>query len=248
MRLGATMFSERLITIFDLMASKESHEGERGILCSVAAEITAVSATGITLVTSMQLPLAFCASDEVAKGLIDLEITVGEGPCRDTLDRDDPVCEEDLALLRNSQWMLYAPSALARGVRAVFAFPLRIGAIQLGALCLYSTTPGPLSESQFTDALLMASVIGRGIVALQAGAAPAALSQELQREAAFDFSVHQAAGMLAVQASIDISSALVALRMHAFSVSQSLSVVSGRVIDRQLRFDPDINEWREGGL
>jgi GAF domain-containing protein len=242
------MFSERLLTIFEVMASRERSGQERGLLCAVAAQITDVSSAGIVLAVDHRSLTPFCASDVLAENLIDLEITVGEGPCLETLDSDDAVAEEDLTFTRNSQWMFYSPSAVELGVRGVFAFPIRIGAIRLGAMCLYQRRPAQLSEGQTTDAMLMASVIGRGIVALQAGARSEALSDELQREATFDFSVHQAAGMLAVQASIDISSTLVALRMHACSLSENLSTVCARVIDRQLRFDSRLQEWREGGL
>ncbi len=239
------MFSKRLLTIYELLAMRERSGGENGLLCSVAAEVVAVGAAGVALATSRGSLLCFCASNEMANNLIELEITVGEGPCHLTLDGEESIAEEDLRASRNSRWMLYTPTALEEGIRSVFGFPIRIGGIRLGVLCLYQTTPGPLSEGQFTDALLMASVIGRGIVALQAGARPEMLSSELQRDAAFDYSVHQAAGMVAVQASIDISSALVALRMHAFSLSESLSSVCARIIDRQLWFDPRRSEWLE---
>lgn len=242
------MFSERLVTIFELMAKRERSGAGRGQLCAVTVQITEVSSAGIALGIDRHSLLRFCASDEMAESLIDLEITVGEGPNRETLDTDDTVCEEDLEFTSAAQWMLFTPTALQQGARGVFGFPIRIGAIRLGALCLYQTEPGPLSEKQFADAMLMASVIGRGIVALQAGARSETLSDELQKEAAFDFSVHQAAGMLAVQASLDISSALVALRMHAFSLSENLSSVCARIINRQLRFDPYLQQWQEGGL
>jgi len=90
-------------------------------------------------------------------------------------------------------------------------------------------------------------VVGRGIVALQAGAQPEDLSHELQSEATLDFSVHQAAGMVAVQAAMSISSALIALRMRAFTTSESLTSVAARVISRTLRFDVAEQEWIEGG-
>ena len=38
----------------------------------------------------------------------------------------------------------------------------------------------------------MASVIGRAILAMQAGASGGALAAELEREATFDFAIHQA--------------------------------------------------------
>ncbi len=117
--------------------------------------------------------------------------------------------------------------------------------IRYGALGLYSVESGELNDEQLTDALLMASVIGRGVVALQAGARLETLSEELQREATFDFSVHQAAGMVSVQASISISSALIALRMHAFALSEAVVDVAARIIARRLIFDAGLQEWVE---
>lgn len=239
------MFSERLLSIFEMMSARERSGTERGLLCAVATEITGVSAATISLCAD-DLPMTrFCASDATAESLIDLEMTVGEGPCSECLRDDVIVTEDDLNSPQSTRWILFTPQALALGVRAAFAFPVRIGVIRLGVLCLYNTAGGHLSDEQATDALLMASVVGRGIVALQAGAPAEGLSQELQREASFDFSVHQAAGMVAVQGSMSISNALVALRMHAFSTSQSLSKIADRVIRRHLGFDSVRLEWIE---
>jgi GAF domain-containing protein len=240
------MFSDRLLTIFEMMASRERSGVERGLLCAVAAEITGVDAAGIAL-ASDDLPLTiFCASDALAHSLLELEITVGEGPCTKTLETDAIAAEPDFATTTESGWMFYTPQAVAAGARSAFGFPVRIGVIRLGVLCLYTLRPGDLSNQQSSDALLMASVVGRGIVALQAGAPPHALADELQREATFDFSVHQAAGMIAVQAALSIANALILLRMHAFSTTQSLAHISSRVISRQLRFDVTSQEWIGG--
>jgi len=51
--------------------------------------------------------------------------------------------------------------------------------------------------------------------------------------------------MVAVQASISISSALTSLRMHAFAISGTLADVASRVIGRQLHFDAVLQEWVE---
>lgn len=240
------MFSERLLAIFDVMASQELEGSGRGAFCAAAAQITALDSVAIALPTTSRTLALYGASDDLAGELIELETTVGEGPCFEALEFDTVCTEEDLTHLRPSRWMFYGPSALALGVRAAFAFPMRIGAVRLGTLVLYSTRPGALSEDQFVDSLLMAAVIGRGILALQAGAAVETLSHELQNESMFDFSVHQAAGMVAVQAEVDIATALVALRMHAISVAERLSIVSARVISRELRFDSTTREWKEG--
>ena len=242
------MFSDRLLTIFEMLAARERSGSERGLLCAVATEITGVSAAGIALAAD-DLPLTrFCASDAMARSLVDLEMTVAEGPCTQSLSDDVMVNESDLTSADASRWMLFSPQAMVLGARAVFGFPVRIGVIRLGVLCLYSDEARDLSEEQMTDALLMSAVVGRGIIATQAGARPEALSQELLSEATFDFSVHQAAGMVAVQALVSISSALIALRMHAFATSESLQKVSARVIGRELRFDQVLQEWIEGNL
>jgi hypothetical protein len=122
---------------------------------------------------------------------------------------------------------------------------VRIGAIRLGALSLYRDQPGALSPSQASDAYLMASVIGRAVLAMQAGAPNHTLASELEREATFDFSVHQAAGMVAVQGSMTVGNALVALRAHAYATDTALSDLALRVVVRETSFDPHFGIWRD---
>ena len=241
------MFSERLLTIYEKMAAGGAVGVGRGLLCSVAAEVTGSDAASIVLVADDAAMRPFCASDDFARSLVDLEMTVGEGPHHLAHANDAMVNVSDLEKVRTTDWMLYLPSSLALGARAVVGVPVRIGVIRFGVLCLFRREPGEMSEDQLTDAFLMASVVGRGIVALQAGAKPESLSEEFLNEASFDFTVHQAAGMVAVQASTSLASALIALRMYAFSASQTLADVSARVVARQLRFVVGGQEWIEEG-
>jgi hypothetical protein len=239
------MYSARLLSIFEMMAAHERSGVERGLLCSVAAEITGLDAAGIALTTEDPPLTTFCTSDVFSRDLMDLEITVGEGPATSTLRSDTITSAPDLRRDSAPEWMLYTPQAVANGARSAFAFPIRLGMIRLGALCLFGLRPGDLTNQQMSDALLMSSVVGRGIIALQAGAPSQTLSDELLSESTFDFTVHQAAGMLDVQAKMSIATALVTLRMHAFATSQSLSSIALRVIARQLRFDDTRREWIE---
>ena len=116
--------------------------------------------------------------------------------------------------------------------------------MRLGALSLFHNQPGALTEQQSSDAYLMSSVIGRVVLSLQAGAQPGTLSTELEREATFDFSVHQAAGMVAVQGSMSVGDALVALRAHAFAIGASLSELAVSVVVRDVHFDAVGGTWR----
>ena len=54
------------------------------------------------------------------------------------------------------RWPGFTPQARQIGAAAIFALPLRIGAIRVGSLGLYRDEPGPLSTAQLGDALIFA--------------------------------------------------------------------------------------------
>jgi hypothetical protein len=208
-------------------------------LCHVAAEVLEVSGAGIMLIADGTAPTSsVCTSNEVSATIEELQYTLGEGPCVDAFQKDRPVAEPDLADPEVSRWPAFTPPAVAAGARAVFGFPVQVGAARLGALNLYRDEVGPLSAAQHADSVLMASVAARAVLALQAGARPGALAAELEAGAGLRFVVHQAAGMVAVQLEVGVAEALVRLRAHAFSEARPLNDVAEDVVARRLRFEP----------
>ena len=165
----------------------------------------------------------------------DLQYTLGEGPCLDAYQQNRVVAEPDLADPATRRWFACTPPALQAGVRAVFGFPLRVGTVRLGALNFYREWSGPLSDDQNADALVMADVAARWVLEAQAGASPGAVASELEVGADFHFAVHNAAGMVSVQAGISVAEALIRLRAFAFSHDRQLADVAQDVIDRKLR-------------
>ncbi len=220
-------------------------DDERGALCSVAAEVLQLNGAAIGLASKSLRLTSFCSSSRIAQSLMDLEITLGEGPATDASSANEVVEEGDLQSLSNQRWTTYVPLAIETGARAVFAFPLHLGVISLGALSCFRDQPGELTESQSTDGHLMASVIAQSILALQAGAPYGVLSRSLQREAMFDFSLHQAAGMVAVQGSMSTQDALIILRARAFALDALIADVAASVITRRVCYDPMDYSWRE---
>ena len=123
-----------------------------------------------------------------------------------------------------------------QGVRAVFGFPLRVGTVRLGALNFYRDRPGPLSDGQHADALVVADVAARWVLEAQAGAPPDAFAGELEDGAELHFAVHNAAGMVAVpQEEISVTEALIRLRAYAFGNDRLLADVADDVVARRLR-------------
>ncbi len=178
---------------------------------------------------------SLCATNEVSQLIEELQYTLGEGPCVDAYQQDRVVTEPDLADPVTLRWVAFAPPALDAGVRAVFGFPLRVGSVRLGALNLYRDWSGPLSDDQHADALVMADVAARWVLEAQAGAPPGAVAIELEAGADFHFAVHNAAGMVSVQAGISVTEALIRLRAFAFSNDCLLADVAQDVIGRRLR-------------
>ena len=232
------MSGDRLLRILALMSAPAA-SGETPRLCQVAAEAIGMSGAGI-MVFEGDLPRgSVCTTGPVSALIEDLQYTLGEGPCVNAHTLGEPVAEADLAAADISRWPAFCPPAVGGGARAVFGFPVRIGAVRLGALNLYRDQPGTLSDDQHADALVMADVAARAILSLQADAPPGGLAVELEPGADFHFVVHQAAGMVSIQLDISVTEALLRLRAHAFATETPLAEVAQDVVDRQLRFaDP----------
>src|SRR6266480_3613367 len=204
-------------------------------LCAVCPQITGVSGAGIMLMSGDVPRGSVGTSDEVSGLIEELQYTLGEGPCVDAYQQDRVVAEPDLADPVTRRWVAFTPPVLRAGVRALFGFPLRIGTVRLGALNLYRDRPGPLTDDQHADALVVADVAARWVLEAQAGASPGAVAQELQIGADFHFIVHNAAGIVSVQQGISVTEALIRLRAYAFSHDRLLADVAEDVVAHRLR-------------
>jgi len=182
-------------------------------------------------------PDLLCCSNGVARRIEDLQYTIGEGPGVDAHASGRPVAEPDLGRPRRVRWPVFAAPAAATGAGALFSFPLRMGAVRLGALTLYQQRPGGLSDAQHADALLMADVVFQVVIARQAEAPPGTLAVGLEALSRDRAEVHQAAGMVSVQLSVSVAEALVRLRARAAREGRPLAAVAADIVARHTRFD-----------
>jgi hypothetical protein len=176
-----------------------------------------------------------CSSGAIARRIEELSFTLGEGPGVDAHREGVPVTEPDLARPRRLRWPSLAPLAVDAGAAAIFSFPLRVGAVHLGALTLYEVRPGALSNDQYADALVMASVVVSAVLAHQAEVPPGVLATELDALNASRAEVHQASGMVSVQVGCSVGEALARLRAHAYADGRMLSDIAGDVVSGRLR-------------
>jgi diguanylate cyclase (GGDEF)-like protein len=131
-------------------------------------DILPITAAGVTLIAPGSNPRYVAASNAAALRFEQLQTELGEGPCLAAYTTGDAIAIPDLREER--RFPTFVPRALAAGLVAVFAFPLRNGDAQLGALDMYRDTPGPLDAGTMTAAQTLADVAAAYLLNAQARA------------------------------------------------------------------------------
>ncbi len=236
------MASERRLRILTGLVGGVSPQLDTLRLCLLSTELTGVTGAGLMLFSGGVSQGSLGTTDDVSAHLEELQFTLGEGPCIDACTSGRPVLEPDLVEASN-RWLAFSPPAISAGARAVFGLPVRVGAVQLGALNLYRDRWGPLGDEQHANALVLANVAAEMILLLQANAPAGQVAAELGAGADFHYVVHQASGMVAAQLDVSVSQSLVRLRAHAFANDVPLAKVARAIVDRTMRFSkPDSEE------
>ena len=171
-----------------------------------------------------------------------LQFTLGEGPCVDAFAAAHPVLVPDLAAVPAARWPAFTRAAQAFDVRAVFAFPLRVGAAELGILNAYRREAGALDGRATALALAFAAVTVGALVDAQAGLsdpAPADGDGTMGGVLGAQYVVYQAQGMTMVDLGVPLVDALARLRARAFAEGRPLHEIAQDVVDGRLRLDPD---------
>lgn len=232
---GVHVAGERLQRILAALSADGEGELSARRLCEAAAAVLGVDGAGVMVMSGDVAYGSLCTTDEVSQLIEELQYSLGEGPCVDAYNDDRVVTEPDLADPAVVRWAAFAPPALEVGVRAVFAFPLRVGAVRLGALDVYMDRPGPLSDDQHADALVLADMVASWMLDSQARAPLGNVAPALDAEADFHLVVHNAAGMVAVQLGVSVGEAMLRLRAYAFGHGRPLTSVAEDVVARRLR-------------
>ena len=205
------------------------------VLC---VDMLSVTGAVIAVIADGQHRGAVAVSDQAYGVVDDLQFSLGEGPCIAADRSDGPVLEPDLAGAV-ALWPAFVPAALGHGIRAVFAFPLRIGAVHVGVLSLYRDAPGDLHRTDLQDAISLTHIATHLLLELEADVVSGVLPDRLDEVIDHRARVHQATGMIAAQLDVDVATALVRLRAFAWSRDRSIDDVSADVVARILRFDED---------
>jgi len=211
-------------------------EADRGVEledrgCSLAVTMLGVDRAAVTITLGSPTGRT-SGTDEMARSLDEQQFLIGDGPTVTCRTSDGPVVVEHIMASRGLH-PVFAEAATALGVSAAFSFPLRVGAGRVGTLTGYRDRPGPLTDGQYADGLVLASVLTTLLLARMSEAVEVPLDgpdPALDAQA----TVQRAAGMVSEQLGLSIVDALVLLRSHAFAHGTTVRDVADQVLDRSL--------------
>jgi hypothetical protein len=208
-------------------------------LCRTMVRVLPASGAAISLMDQAGSAGMAAASDPTSELVGELQFSLGEGPCLDAVANRRPVLVPDLARESAARWPGYVSAAWGYRVRAVFAFPLQVGAARLGALEVYRDQPGSLSTTALTDAFTFAriatDVLLEGQRQAGKGETPAGLEAAMETH----LEVHQAQGMVMIQLGVSLAEALSRLRGYAYAQDRRLAEVARDIVARRLILERD---------
>ena len=214
-------------------------------LCRACVELLSVDAAALSLVFDGANTGTLGASDDQARSYDELQFTLGEGPCLESVSTRAPVLVIDLAAdVGTGRWPLYGPAMLAENVGGVFAMPVLVAGEYLGALDLFCLQAGSLVGEDLAGALLAAELAKMPLLDLLAEDLQAAVADpDASAWAEFNTitraEVSQATGMIVAQLGVEPAEALIRLRAHAYVTGRSATEVARDILERRLRLDAD---------
>ena len=206
-------------------------------LCASFIDALPVTGAALSAFSGSGQETTLCASDNLAARLDELQFDLGEGPRWEAARTRNPVLLPQVRSMTHEKWPVFGKAIIDSDAQALFVFPLVIGALDIGVVELYSSTPGTLSEADVVAARALAdeaawSLLRRLLVPDSEHESPGGGLSPSRRE------IHQATGMVLAQTGGTAADALLLLRGHAFANEQSVHETSTEVLNRRLDFTP----------
>jgi GAF domain len=208
-------------------------------ICELCVQLAGVSGAGISVVTVTRNRGVVCSTNVVARQIEELQLEAGEGPCVDAARQGGPVMVPDVDELEDvlvDRWPGFLSSAREVGVKALFALPLRIGAIGVGVMDLYRDSAASLTDEELSFALMAADAAALSLLYLDGDDGGDPVSPSFG-----DAHVHQATGMVSVQMGVPVEEALLLLRARAYATERPLTELARDVVARGIRFSSEVD-------
>ncbi len=207
-------------------------------LAGVCERALPVDGAGLSILSGEhRVPLG--STDEVVTRAEQLQFTVGEGPCLDTLRTRNPVQVDSEAM--QQRWPLFYDQLTAdTPFRSIIAVPIDVSAGVAGALDLYFRDPKAAGRFDIIDSVVVATQIG-SLLRFASSAAdesepagPRIPAWMYGPSADQRLRVWIASGLVMAHAKIDGPDALTLLRAFAYAEALSINDLADQIIEGTL--------------
>ncbi len=207
--------------------SGESYESVHESLCKSAVELVDGCDHASLMLRKNGRAVTVAASDETARRVDQMEQQLNEGPCLDAMDEDEPDQHMSPDLTTGSKWSKLAARILTETeVRGMAGFRIRQEGQKVGALNIFSDTPGALTEHSLEQAIMLTAFASVALAALERGEEASTLRRGLESNR----EIGKAIGLLMAMHDIDDDQAFQMLAKVSQEMNVKVAEVAGRVI------------------
>jgi hypothetical protein len=222
-------------TLRAILSDSRATESAAARICAACTTLLPVTGAAISVTADAGQRGTVCTSDAVMDRIEDLQFGTGVGPCVDAISSGAAVLAPHLDASSEVRWPGFAYEATRAGAAAIFALPLRVGAIRLGAIDLYRDTPGGLSAAELADALLIADAATLAVISMHDRTPAGDLDDEWWDVVTFyRVEIHQATGMIMDKLEVPALEALARLRARAFASGLGVLELARQIVSREL--------------
>lgn len=192
------------------------------------ARMFAVDGAGLMLLTQGDVLRYVVASDEGGRVLETIQQQVGEGPCLDAFEREEPVVAADVG--HDPRWPSFGRVVKGHRLVGVLGVPVELESGTVGTLNVYSREPHDWDDGE-VEAIqafgrIVASVLRTAVSAHLRGQ----LAEQLQYALDHRVVIEQAKGMLMEREGLDQHEAFELLRQQARSNRERVIALARRVV------------------
>ena len=193
-----------------------------------------IASAGLLLVDPLGRLHLMAATSDRPHDLELFQLQSDEGPCLDCYLTGQPVSVADLRI-ETSRWPAFVQAATDAGFVSVHALPMRAGRTVLGALGLFGTSAGELTQSDLTVGQALAHIASVAILQ-EHGPSETLVFPRLRGALASRVTVDQAKGVIRARFGVSVDDAFDLLRRYARVSAGHVTEISRALVgDRSVR-------------
>jgi hypothetical protein len=229
------MVTDRFASVAEAYSRIDSDNADLASPLLAALPVTGAS---ISTLGSLLGTQTVDATDDLAARIDELQFDLGEGPCWDAFRTGRPVLEPQFRKSPRNQWPALVDALASESVGSLFAFPLAIGPLRIGAVDLYAAGPRTLDEADAEGASMLCTLVSRHVMrrALRA----TGIDTEVDSGDRFSRrAVHQATGFVIAQLGVSADDAHLLIQGRAFAENRPMTAVAVDIVERRIVFSAD---------